>query len=104
VSRGFGDFVYKSNVEKKPEEQMVIAYPDVKSYKIEAETDFLVLACDGIWDCKTSQGAIDFIYKEIKTHKDLSKACENLMDNCLAKGKDWYGIGMDNMTIIIIGF
>jgi len=46
----------------------------------------------------SSQEVIDFINKEIQINKDLRKACENLMDNCLSKE------GTDNMTVIIVGF
>ncbi|RIA79934.1 phosphatase 2C-like domain-containing protein [Glomus cerebriforme] len=105
LSRAFGDFQCKENYDKKPEEQMIIAQPDVKSYKINTSTDFLVLACDGIWDCMSSQEVIDFIYEEIQLNHDLSKACENLLNRCL----NYYNAShcltsTDNMTIIIIGF
>ncbi|RIA93783.1 phosphatase 2C-like domain-containing protein [Glomus cerebriforme] len=103
LTRAFGNFKRcKNNPNKGPEEQIFIALPDINSHKIDTETDFLVLACDGIWDCMSSQQVIDFIIKDIKLNKDLSKACENLMDQCLAKV--FCGIGTDNMTIIIVGF
>ena len=89
----------KRNSNKGPKEQIFIAYPDVMSHKVDADTDFLVLACDGIWDCMSSESGINFINKEIKINKDLSKACENLMNECLHKLS-----GRDNMTVIIIGF
>src|SRR5436305_2719967 len=88
LTRSLGDFNYKKNPDIRPEEQIISAYPDVKFHKIEAETDYLVLACDGIWDCKTSQEVIDFINQEIWQHKDLSKACENLLNDCLSEVGD----------------
>src|SRR6266496_5412472 len=84
LTRSFGDFEYKKNPDISPEEQIITAYPDVKFHKIETEADYLVLSCDGIWDCKSSQEVIDFINQEIWLNKDLSKACENLMNDCLA--------------------
>ncbi|CAG8536379.1 uncharacterized protein OCT59_025347 [Rhizophagus irregularis] len=99
VSRAFGDFKRcKNNPDKGPKEQIFIAYPDVMSHKVDTDTDFLVLACDGIWDCMSSKDVINFINKDIKINKDLSKACENLMNRCLELGST------DNMTVIIIGF
>jgi protein phosphatase 2C family protein 2/3 len=98
LTRAFGDFDLKNKPNKKPEEQEIIACPDVKFYKIEAECDFLILACDGIWDgVKSSQEVVDFINREIWLNNDLSKACENLMDYCSK-------ITHDNTTIIVIGF
>ncbi|RGB27414.1 phosphatase 2C-like domain-containing protein [Rhizophagus diaphanus] len=99
VSRAFGDFKWcKNNPDKGPKEQVFIAYPDVTSHKVDTDTDFLVLACDGIWDCMSSKDVINFINKDIKINKDLSKACENLMNRCLKLNST------DNMTVIIIGF
>ncbi|CAB5351859.1 unnamed protein product [Rhizophagus irregularis] len=53
------------------------------SHKVDTDTDFLVLACDRIWDRMSSEEVINFINKEIKINKDLSKAYENLMNKCL---------------------
>src|ERR1051325_10150977 len=97
LSRAFGKFEHKGNSSIRPEEQALTAYPDVKFHKIDADTDFLVLASDGIWWCKSSQKVIDFINKEIWLNKDLGKACENLMNDCVCYGHD-------NMSVIIIGF
>jgi serine/threonine protein phosphatase PrpC len=53
------------------------------SHKVDTDTDFLVLACDRIWDRMSSEEVINFINKEIKINKDLSKSYENLMNKCL---------------------
>ena len=42
VSRAIGDYAYKPNGKL-----LVSPEPDIKSLKIEKETDFLVMACDG---------------------------------------------------------
>ena len=39
----------------------VSAYPEVRSYEINPQLDFIITACDGIWDCMTSQQACDFV-------------------------------------------
>ena len=39
--------------------------PDVKSIAISAETEFLVLACDGIWDCVSSPEVVNFIEQRL---------------------------------------
>ena len=38
----------------KPEEQMVIALPDVETREINDDWEFILLACDGIWDVVTN--------------------------------------------------
>ena len=40
----------------------VISSPDVECFEITPDLDFIVLACDGIWDLKSSQEAVDFIH------------------------------------------
>ncbi|CAF1067072.1 unnamed protein product, partial [Brachionus calyciflorus] len=53
LSRALGDFVYKQNNEKNPEDQIVTANPDVEIQELTPDHEFLVLACDGIWDVLT---------------------------------------------------
>ena len=39
-------------------------YPEVIVEKISSDIDFLIVACDGIWDCLTNQQAVDFVYQQ----------------------------------------
>lgn len=61
LSRALGDFTYKENQDLKPSQQMVLWTPDVKIQTIDKDTEFMIIACDGIWDCMTNQEAVDFI-------------------------------------------
>ena len=55
ASRSFGDFEYKSAAELPPDSQKVIAIPDfVVVQRRRRYDEFMVIACDGIWDVKTS--------------------------------------------------
>ncbi len=54
LSRAMGDFEYKSNPLLKPQDQIVTVFPDILVEKITNESDFIILACDGIWDCMSS--------------------------------------------------
>jgi protein phosphatase PTC2/3 len=47
MSRALGDFQYKENKNKTPEEQAVTADPDIITHDITDEDEFLVVACDG---------------------------------------------------------
>jgi protein phosphatase 1G len=49
LSRALGDHTYKANSDLPLEEQMISPLPDVKKIDIDSSTDFMVLACDGIW-------------------------------------------------------
>ena len=42
------------------------AYPDIIKVPIKPEYDFLINACDGIWDCYTNEEACALAYKTRK--------------------------------------
>ena len=107
LTRGFGDLEYKQNKNLKPEEQMITANPDIKVIDYEKDIEFVIIGCDGIWDCLKNQEACDFVTKKLKENPKIkiSKIIEDMMDSILAK--DLYnetGVGCDNMTCIIIVF
>ncbi|KAL5374694.1 Protein phosphatase 2C 2 [Paraphaeosphaeria minitans] len=103
LSRAIGDFEFKKSAELPPEQQIVTAFPDVEIHDISEDDEFLVVACDGIWDCQSSQAVIEFVRRGIVAKQDLASICENMMDNCLASNSDTGGVGCDNMTMVIIG-
>ena len=107
LTRGFGDLEYKQNKNLKPEEQMITANPDIKVINFTNDIDFVIIGCDGIWDCLKNQEACDFVSKRLKDNPDIkiSKIVEEMMDEIVAK--DLYnetGVGCDNMTCIVIVF
>ncbi|KAF4466442.1 phosphatase, partial [Fusarium albosuccineum] len=104
LSRAIGDFEFKKSAELSPENQIVTAYPDVEQHDLTDEDEFLVIACDGIWDCQSSQAVVEFVRRGIAAKQDLDKICENMMDNCLASNSETGGVGCDNMTMVIVGF
>lgn len=104
LSRALGDFVFKKNEAKKPEEQIVTAYPDVETREITEDYEFLVLACDGIWDVMTNQEVIDFCRERIAAGKYPEEICEELMTHCLAPDCQMGGLGGDNMTVVLVCF
>lgn len=108
LSRAIGDHTYKQNKDLSPEEQVISAYPDVKSIELTPDDDFMVLACDGIWNMMSSEEVINFVRERINEKSEeqikLSKICEELFDHCLAPDTDNDGSGCDNMTCTIVRF
>lgn len=103
LSRGIGDFEFKKNIDLPAEEQIVTCYPDVIQHNIDFEQDeFVVLACDGIWDCLTSQNCVECVRRGIYENKSLTTICEEIMELCCAPTSDGSGIGCDNMSIAIV--
>lgn len=46
---------------------------------------------------------VEFVRRGIVAKQDLSKICENMMDNCLASNSETGGVGCDNMTMVVVG-
>jgi protein phosphatase PTC2/3 len=65
LSRALGDFVFKKNEAKKAEEQIVTAFPDVDIKEITNDHEFIVLACDGIWDVLSNEEVVEFVRSRI---------------------------------------
>lgn len=65
LSRALGDFVFKRNEKKDAKEQIVTAYPEVQSREITEDLEFIVIACDGIWDVLSNEEVVDFIRTRI---------------------------------------
>ena len=50
VARAFGDFAYKQRADLPAEEQEVSCQPDVLVRERSQGDNYIVFACDGIWD------------------------------------------------------
>lgn len=60
LSRALGDFVFKKNTARRPEEQIVSAEPDILRVDLTDDLEFVVMACDGIWDVLSNQVRASF--------------------------------------------
>lgn len=47
--------MYKADEDLSPEEQMITADPDLKTLELTPDDEFIVLACDGVWNSLSSQ-------------------------------------------------
>ena len=105
LSRSLGDLTYKENHDLPPEYQMITADPDLRSATLTPETDFMVLACDGVWDVLTCEQCVTFIYDRLRLKTPLRVLVEQLLDRCLASDvSSSGGLGCDNMTCVLVCF
>ncbi|KAJ2039374.1 Protein phosphatase 2C 2 [Coemansia sp. S16] len=102
LSRAIGDFEFKNNRTLPAEKQIVTADPDVIKHELAADDEFLVIACDGIWDCMNNQQVVQFVHAKIAAGKKLDRICEEMMDECMAGESELGGVGCDNMTVVIV--
>jgi len=103
LSRALGDLEYKRNTDLQPGEQLISAVPDIKKRTLTSDDEFMVIGCDGIWECMSNQAIMDFVSERIKAnnYSNTSKLVEELLDRILATDTST-GIGCDNMTCIIV--
>lgn len=99
VSRALGDFTYKQRNDLPAEEQQVSAEPDIKVEPRTGSEEFLIIACDGIWDVMTNDDAVNHVRMLMnKGESDMGLIAEDLIDVCLKLGS------RDNMSAVIVKF
>jgi len=83
---------------------MITALPEIKKQKLGPDSSFLIIACDGIWDCLTSQQAVDEFGELFnKKRENISNSIEDVFDKIIASDvASSGGIGCDNMTCVVI--
>ena len=85
VSRALGDFDYKRGMDLNPIDQLVSPEPEVCVLDRSEKDEFLLLACDGVFDVMTNEEIVKYILHHLELEKDLSKICSDLIDMCLNK-------------------
>uniref|UniRef100_A0A8D2JKZ0 protein-serine/threonine phosphatase n=1 Tax=Varanus komodoensis TaxID=61221 RepID=A0A8D2JKZ0_VARKO len=99
VSRALGDFDYKAVAWRGPTEQPVSPEPEVSELPRRPDEDeFLLLACDGVWDAFDAAGLCAFARSRLLLSGDPQEVCERVLDAGLYKGS------RDNMTCILVCF
>ncbi|CAH1182653.1 unnamed protein product [Phyllotreta striolata] len=104
LSRALGDFAFKRNTEKSAKEQIVTAFPDIQEHNITPDWEFVILACDGIWDVMSNKEVVSFVRENIANGHEPEEICEELMMRCLAPDCQMAGLGCDNMTVVLVTF
>lgn len=66
VSRALGDYAYKQVTHFSQEKQQVSCEPETTVLKREDRDDYLILACDGIWDVMTNEDCVEFVRSKVR--------------------------------------
>jgi len=103
LSRAIGDLEYKKNKDLGPEAQIICSTPDFLYKELVPEDEFVILACDGIWDVMTNQEACDFVRPRLLENMDLGQIAKELLDKCITPDpRTTDGLGTDNMTVLVV--
>ena len=88
LTRALGDLRHKQKTFLKPEEQPITANPDVYEYEMPTDLDFIFMGCDGVWERKSNEEMVEWIYKKLAGNKNkanLKEICSDLLKNeCLS--------------------
>ena len=103
MSRSFGDYQFKLRRDLRQVEQAVSACPEITFMKRTKRELFIVLACDGVWDCANNSQIAQFFYNHVNRDpkKRLSLVIAELFNIILSDSPD-KDVGTDNMTCILI--
>ncbi|XP_017079722.1 protein phosphatase 1B [Drosophila eugracilis] len=96
VSRALGDYEFKNNMTRMPASQMVSPEPDIIVRKRTEKDEFIVLACDGVWDVMSTTDVCQFIRSRLLVTNDLPLIVNSVLDICLHKSSK------DNMTLLLV--
>ena len=99
VARAFGDFHVEGLKGKAGGEPgPLIVTPEVETHALTHEDEFVIMACDGLWDVFSSHNAVDFTRLALRRHNDPSTAARELALEALRRDT------CDNVTVIVVCF
>jgi protein phosphatase 2C family protein 2/3 len=103
VSRSFGDA--EAKIERfGGNPSVLIATPDIRSFKISPDHDFVLLGSDGVFDKLTNKEAVADVWaslakgREPTLHRQCGAAVESVLRDSLERRS------LDNVTVVMIAF
>jgi serine/threonine protein phosphatase PrpC len=72
LTRAFGDLDFKKNKTLKAEEQVITADPEIKKISKD-DLYFIMMGCDGIWECKEESELMNWVKARLDKRRDLGK-------------------------------
>lgn len=79
--------------------QLVICEPDIIEFILNEDCKYIIIACDGIWDCINNTDIIKIFNKY--ENNNLCSTIEEFFDSIITKNRT-DDIGSDNMSMIIV--
>eukprot|EP01147_Barroeca_monosierra_P003292 gene3291-5982_t len=96
VSRALGDYEYKDRQDLPVKDQKITCDPDMTVLQRSDKDNFIVMACDGIWDVCHNEHVLTFVNFYLEKGYTSIQIAEKLLDFCLEKGS------RDNMSVLIL--
>ncbi|KAM8720782.1 hypothetical protein ACLKA7_006771 [Drosophila subpalustris] len=97
--RILGDFELKL-AHEKPVDELFTAYPNVETFELTDDWEFVIVACDGVWGAMGQADVLKFCRHRIGQGMQPNEICEDLMNYCLAHDDVDHLTG--DLTVILI--
>lgn len=105
LSRSIGDLKYKQSHDLPASAQMITAEPDITMKTLQPDDEFMILACDGVWDIMSNEEAVQFVREKLQRGMPPAQICELVFDHCISDDpRQTRGLGGDNMTCVVVQF
>ena len=63
------------------------------------------MGCDGIWERKSNEEMVEYVYNKMKQEKELKEIVSDLLLDTISPAvAETQGVGCDNMSCILIKF
>ena len=92
VTRALGDY----DVAKGEKLRGISATPEITARTLDDDDEFMLLACDGLWDVFSAQSAVDFARRMLVQEHAPEVVCEGLVAEALKRGST------DNVSVLLV--
>jgi hypothetical protein len=92
VTRALGDY----DPDRREKLRGISATPVVTAHTLDDDDEFLLLACDGLWDVFSAQSAVDFARRMLVQEQKPAVVCEGLVAEALKRGST------DNVSVLLV--
>lgn len=106
LSRSIGDLPSKAT-ELGGNPNCLVSCPELHEFEVTSEYDFMVMACDGVWDVLSNLEVKDAVWQTIESCRNVE--CLKLADVSRMAGEHIMKLSfdkksLDNITVIVIFF
>lgn len=60
------------------------AYPDTSVVDLTEEDDFIIMGCDGIWETKSNEEMVEYIYEKLRNGESLKQIVTDLLEDIIS--------------------
>ena len=78
------------------DQPLIVAEPEIQTVRLEEDDEFVLLACDGMWDVLSSEEAVSAARQLLLAHRDSQVAAEALVDLAIQRGS------RDNVSAVLV--